>query len=100
MVSWIIRNRFNSDRIHSRAQQDDLEVRLRRFHRPHPETAARIGVDVLSEYWDYYDELGTHVAGAHLYVYPDGRLLNNRPDPKGLLVHGIWWYPDDLAGHT
>ncbi len=98
--SAVIRERFNSDRLHVRARREDIRVELRRFGHPHPETAARIGVGALSEYWDYYDASGTRVAGAHLYVFPDGRLLNDRPDPKGLLVDGFWWYPDDPAGGT
>src|SRR6266571_2504239 len=45
-----------------------------------------------SQYIIYINTNGKKIAGVHQYLRPNGQLgASGRPDPKELLVNGIWY---------
>ena len=89
-----LRRMFEDDRIEERERTGDLQIHILSSH----DAAARLGMPpkTQTQLIAYVDGSGNHVAEAHRYLLPNGRLgASGRPDPKALLRAGVvykpWW---------
>src|SRR5438876_8088306 len=89
-----LRRMFDEDKIEERAKAGELRISILSSHDASPSLGMPRGTK--TQLVAYVDRDGSHVAEAHRYLLPSGKLgASGRPDPKALrrasVVYKPWW---------
>jgi len=94
-----LRKLFQDERVLEKEARGELVVKLISSGHPSPPRADE-PVCTKSQSMGYYDPNGNKVAEAHCHLREDGTIgASGKPDPKGVMHHGIWYFLDILAGN-